>query len=314
MSELPSGTVTFLLTDVEGSTAAWQAPGSDMAGALDDLDAAVHAAVQRHEGTVVKARGEGDSHFAAFSRASSAVLAAVELQRARGASLGLAVRAALNVGEVEPHGGDYRAEVVNRTARLRSAAHGGQIVCTRPVGDLVAGLDHVSVRPLGLHRLRDHVEPVELYQVCAPGLAVDFPPLATLDMTATSVMTVVAVDHVGTQLRFGQNLDGLADWQRPLFRAFRDAANAYDGRYLKLVGDGCLAAFDAPHAALAFAQSLTDNGELGVRASVAAGVVEIVEGELTGAAVFHAYTGVKHVGVGCVWVAPVVESLVSGGK
>ena len=314
MSELPSGTVTFLMTDVEGSTAGWQDRGTDMAGALDDLDAAMHAAVERHGGAVVKARGEGDSHFAVFARASSGVLAAVELQRTCQASDRLQVRAALNVGEAEPHDGDYRAEVVNRTARLRSAAHGGQIVCTRPVADLVEGLEDVSARPLGLHRLRDHAGPVELFQVCAPGLAVDFPPLATLDRTATSVMTVVAVDHVGTHARFAQDLDGLAEFQAPLFRAFREAANAHDGRFLKLVGDGCLAAFDGPHAALAFAQCLADNPDLGVRASVAAGVVEIVEGELTGAAVFHAWTGVKQVGVGQVWVAPVVESLVAGNK
>lgn len=314
MSRLPSGTVTVLMTDVEGSTAGWQDRTTDMAGALDELDAAVHAAVEGHGGAVVKARGEGDSHFAVFDRASSGVRAAVALQRTCQATGRLRVRVALNVGEAEPHDGDYRAEVVNRTARLRSAVHGGQVVCTRPVADLVAGLDDVDVRSLGQHRLRDHAEPVELFQVGAPGLAVVFPPLATLDKAATSVMTVVAVDQVGTHVRVSEDPSGLADWQGPLFRAFRAAAHAHDGRFLKLVGDGCLAAFDRPHAALAFAQCLADDRELRVRASVAAGVVEVVEGELTGAAVFHAWTGLKQVGVGSVCVAPVVESLVAGGR
>jgi class 3 adenylate cyclase len=314
MSVLPAGTVSFLLTDVEASTAAWQAREIDMARALDDLDVAVHAAVEGHGGAVVKARGEGDSHFAVFARASSAVLAAVQLQRACQATAELRVRAAVNVGEAEARDGDYRCEVVNRTARLRSAAHGGQIVCTRVVSDLSERLEGVGFRSLGLHRLRDHARPVELFQVAAPGLAVDFPPLATLDTTVASVMTVVAVDHVGTQLRFGQNPEGLADWQGPLFRAFREAANEHDGRFVKLVGDGCMVAFDGPHAALAFAECLVSNRSLGVRASVAAGIVEVVEGELTGPAVFHAWSGVQHAPVGSVWVAPVVESLVGGGK
>jgi class 3 adenylate cyclase len=279
---------------------------------LDDLDADIHATVERHGGTVIKARGEGDSHFAVFARATSGVLAAVELQRSRVATGGPKVRAAVNLGEAEPRAGDYRAEVVNRTARLRSAAHGGQIVCSRAVRDLASGLDGVTFLLLGLHRLRDHAEPVELFQVCAEGLPAQFPPPATLDMAATSLMVVVAVDHVGSRARFADEPDGLAKWQGPLFRAFRHAAHSHDGRFLKLVGDGCLAAFDGPRPALAFAESLCADADLGVRASVAAGMVEVVEGELTGAAVFVAWAGVRRADVGSVWVAPVVQSLLAG--
>ncbi len=309
MSDLPRGTVTFLMTDVEGSTNLWHQFGPAMDRELSRLDDDVHRLVAHHEGVVIKSRGEGDSHFAVFDRASPAIYAAVELQRARADLSWPRVRAALHTGEAEPCGGDYRGALVNRTARLRSAAHGGQIVCSRLVADLAEGIESVELRSLGTHRIRDVVAPTELFQVCAAGIPADFPPLATVDATASTVMTVVIADRVGSS-RDAQ-LEGRppADWQGPLFRALRSAANERDGRFLKLLGDGCLVAFEDPRAALSFAKAVCEEQTLGVRAAVAAGVVEVLEGELTGPPVWEAAQRVKLVESGTVWVAPVVHAL-----
>ena len=224
------------------------------------------------------------------------------------------VRAALHAGEADPHDGDYRGPMVNRTARLRSAAHGGQVVCSRAVADLAEGLADVDFRSLGTHRIRDVVAPMELFQVCSPGMPLEFPPPATIDATVSTVMTVVMVDRVGSTRDIRSSNGALAAWQGPLLRALRNEAYAHNGRFLKLLGDGCLVAFEDPRAALSFAEVLCGDERLRVRAAVAAGVVEVIEGELSGPPVWDAAAGVKGGGPGHISVAPVVHALIGAAS
>jgi class 3 adenylate cyclase len=260
---------------------------------------------------VIKARGEGDSHFAVFHRATSAARAAIELQRGRSRDCGLAVRAALHLAEADPRDGDYLGMAVNHTARLRAVAHGGQIVCARVVADLVAMTDDITVRSLGIHRVRDLPQPLELFQIGATGLRSEFAPLMTLDTGLAPVMTIVVVDKAGSSQDMDTAPSRFVAFQGELFRLLRAEANEHDGRYLKLVGDGCLVAFEDPRAALAFANSLCRRSELGVRAAISTGITDIVEGELSGAAVWEAARQIKRVERGEIWTSPVVHALLT---
>lgn len=309
---LPRGTVAFLMTDVEGSSALWQREGRGMDRELDRLDREVTLAAERFDGVVVKARGEGDSHFAVFDTAGAAVLAAVDLQRALAPHAWPKLRIGLNVGEAEPRDGDYVGPMVNRTARIRAAAHGGQILCTRVVADLCEGMDSVRMRSLGAFRIRDAPKAVELIQVVASGLVEDFPPVVTLDTTPSPVMAIMFVDQVGSASRVARASEPLAGWQGTLFRAIRASVGAHDGVFLRLNGDGGMAAFHDPRAAVACARELCSQTDLRLRGSVAAGVVELVEGELSGAAVFEAGARSRTGEVGDVWISPVARALVGG--
>ena len=149
--------------------------------AISDLDLLVAEHVAEQGGTVIKARGEGDSHFAVFHRASDAIVACCNLQRALRTALSdvaLAVRASVHSAEIEPRDSDYFGGPLGHAARLRSAAHGGQIVVSRVAADLARARlpDDVELRSLGTHRLRDWGMQ-EIFQVYAPGLHTVFPQL-----------------------------------------------------------------------------------------------------------------------------------------
>jgi class 3 adenylate cyclase len=184
--DLPVGTVTFLLSDVEASTRLWERHPDGMREATARHDELVEALVARHAGVVVRPRGEGDSRFAVFARASDAVAAACAIQRAFVAERWplpepLAVRMALHTGEADLLDGDYYGSPVNRCARLRAAAHGGQTVLSGVTASLAreripAG---ATLRSLGTHRLRDVPEPEPVYQLVHPDLRSSFPPLRT---------------------------------------------------------------------------------------------------------------------------------------
>src|ERR687885_2386729 len=131
MAELPTGTVTFLFSDVEESTKLWERHPDQMRVALARHDHLIESLVEQHQGVVVRPRGEGDSRFAVFPRASDAVAAAVAIQHALHyepwpAETRLRVRMALHTGEADLRDGDYYGPAVNRCARLRAIAHGGQ--------------------------------------------------------------------------------------------------------------------------------------------------------------------------------------------
>ncbi len=174
----PSGTVTFLFTDIEGSTGLWEAVPEDMRAALERHDSIVRSAIDGHDGYVFSTGGDGFA--AAFARAGEAVAAAVEAQRCLRAEpwpegTPLRIRMGLHTGEAAERDGDYFGPAVNRTARLMAAGHGGQVLISASAVELVADLE---LRNLGEHRLRDLGSPTTIWQV---GIE-EFPPLRTLDL------------------------------------------------------------------------------------------------------------------------------------
>jgi class 3 adenylate cyclase len=173
MGARPSGTVTFLFTDVEGSTRLWETDPAGMGVALAAHDEVFRSAVEAAGGWVFKHTGDGVC--AAFSFAFDAVTAAVDAQR----RLGLAVRMGIGAGSAELRGDDYFGLALNRVARVMAAGHGGQILVAAAAAGLVA--DEVVLVDLGEHSLRDLSGVHRIFRVRAEGLRVEFPPLRTLD-------------------------------------------------------------------------------------------------------------------------------------
>jgi DNA-binding SARP family transcriptional activator len=164
--------VTFLLTDIEGSTAAWEADAEAMAASLARHDELVEQVVTSRGGRLIKTRGEGDATFSVFDRPSAAVAAAIELQDAVAREQWalcepLRVRVALHTGEVELRDGDYFGRAVNRAARLRSLAAGGQILCSGATTELVIDSlsDDVVLADLGVRQLRNLARPEHVFEL-----------------------------------------------------------------------------------------------------------------------------------------------------
>jgi len=164
--------VTFLFTDVEGSTRRWEADADGMRAALAAHDEVLREAIEKHQGWLFKHTGDGVC--AAFTSPRSAVDAAVAAQLA----LELPVRMGLATGEAELRGADYFGAVLNRAARVMAAGHGGQILLTDSTASLLTGVDLIG---LGPHRLRDLLTSVGVFQVRAAGLRAEFPALHALD-------------------------------------------------------------------------------------------------------------------------------------
>jgi predicted ATPase/class 3 adenylate cyclase len=182
MVELPSGTVTFLFTDLEGSTRLWEEYPEGMKGALARHDDLMRRLIEAHAGYVVKATGDG--FHAAFGSADGAVAAAVAIQTALAAEVwpdgvAMRVRMGVHVGETEERDGDYFGSAVNQAARLMGVAHGGQIVCSGVVAALVG--ERFELVDLGMHRLRDLETVMHVWQVITPGQRQSFPPPRSLD-------------------------------------------------------------------------------------------------------------------------------------
>jgi predicted ATPase/class 3 adenylate cyclase/DNA-binding CsgD family transcriptional regulator len=178
MGELPTGTVTLLLADVEGSTRLWQTQADQMTAAVARLDRALTDLLAVHGGVRPVEQGEGDSFVAAFARASDAVACALDLQRAPLAPLRL--RIGVHTGQVQLRDeGNYIGPTINRTARLRDLAHGGQTVLSGATEQLVADwlTDDAWLTDLGCHELRDLPRPERVTQLCHPDLRNEFPPL-----------------------------------------------------------------------------------------------------------------------------------------
>jgi predicted ATPase len=165
---LPTGTVTFLFTDIEGSTRLLEELGARYARLLEEHRRVLREAFARHGGVEVDT--QGDAFFVAFARAADAVAAAEDAQR----ELGLPVRMGIHTGEAQLSNGGYVGIDVHRAARICSAAHGGQVVLSQP-----SLVDGIVVKDLGLHRLKDLQEPERLYQL---GEA-ELPPLRSLNAT-----------------------------------------------------------------------------------------------------------------------------------
>ena len=168
----PSGVVTFLFTDVEGSTSRWEKDADGMRVALAAHDEVLRIAIEGHDGFLFGHTGDGV--VAAFASPKSAVDAAIAAQRA----LQLPVRMGMATGEAELRDGDYFGTVLNRAARVMAAGHGGQILLAESTASLLSGVDLLD---LGPRRLRDVSAPVGVFQVRAPGLRTEFPSLRGLD-------------------------------------------------------------------------------------------------------------------------------------
>src|SRR6201982_2703904 len=180
MGALPTGTVTLLLADVEGSTRLWETQPEAMKTAVARLDQSLSGAVATPHGVRPVEQGEGDSFVIAFPRAADAVACAVDLQRAPLAPIKL--RIGVHTGDIQLRDeGNYIGPTINRTARLRDLAHGGQTVLSGTTNDLVVdGLPADAwLNDLGTHHLRDLPRPERVVQLCHPDLRNEYPPLRT---------------------------------------------------------------------------------------------------------------------------------------
>ena len=184
-SARPTGTVTFAFTDIEGSTQRWDRDRAAMQDAVRRHDALMQTAIAQHSGYVFKTIG--DAFCAAFARPEDAVAAILDAQRTLGVedfsrTDGLRVRAAIHTGTADERDGDYFGPALNRVARLLAIGHGGQVLVSGVTTDLVQGAlpAQATLRDLGEHRLKDLARPEHVYQLLAPDLAADFPPLRSL--------------------------------------------------------------------------------------------------------------------------------------
>ncbi|HEY3230349.1 MAG TPA: adenylate/guanylate cyclase domain-containing protein, partial [Roseiflexaceae bacterium] len=186
MAELPTGTVTFLFTDLAGSTRLWEQHPQAMPAALARHDAILRAAIAAHGGAIFHTAG--DAFCTAFAGAPAALASALAAQRALeaepwGESGPLRVRMALHTGTVELRDGDYFGVPLNRAARLLAAGHGGQVLLSAATQELVRDYlpPGVELRDMGAQRLKDLIRPEHTFQVVTLDLPTDFPPLKTLD-------------------------------------------------------------------------------------------------------------------------------------
>ena len=186
------GIVTFLFTDIEGSTRLWEQQPESMQTAVARHDALTRAAVAGHRGRVVKMTGDGV--YAAFDDPLDAIIATLELQQALDdpqatAGVALRLRCGLHAGVVERRDDDFFGGAVNRAARIMGAAHGGQVLVSQAVAALVRDrlADGIALRDLGAVRLRDLANPEHVCQLLHPRLRQDFPALRSLEATPNNL-------------------------------------------------------------------------------------------------------------------------------
>ncbi|MGH2489266.1 MAG: adenylate/guanylate cyclase domain-containing protein, partial [Candidatus Limnocylindria bacterium] len=192
MPDLPTGTVTFLFTDIEGSTRLLQRVGEAYRDLLATHDRMLREAIAAGGG--VEAQTEGDAFFAAFPTADGALRAAVQAQRALSSHPWpdgdvVRVRMGVHTGEGAVSGDGYVGLDVHRAARIAAAGHGGQVLVSDATRALVGHAlpSGVGLRDLGRHRLKDIEEPEHLHQLLIEGLADAFPPIRTLDARLTNL-------------------------------------------------------------------------------------------------------------------------------
>ena len=199
---LPSGTVTFLFTDIEGSTKLWEQYPEPMKRALARHDGLLREAIEGHGGHVIKTTGDG--FHAAFQTGVDGVAAALAAQQALLAakwdeldSHGLRVRIGLHTGEAEARAGDYYGPALNRAARLMAVAHGGQTLLSTTTAALVRDQlpAETSLRDLGEHRLKDLVRPEHVFQLNHAGLPSDFPALRSVDAFPNNIPVQLTTFH-----------------------------------------------------------------------------------------------------------------------
>jgi len=205
---LPTGTVTFLFTDIEGSTKLWEQHPDAMRSALARHDALLRQTIEQHHGHVVK--GTGDGLHAVFARASDALSACLSAQQAflqeepkKPASI--RVRMALHTGSAQEREGDYFGSCVNRAARLMAMGYGGQVLVSEVTQGLVKESlpEGASLKDLGLHRLKDLTAPERVFQLIHPSLPAEFPTLKSLDSLPTN-LPIQLTSFIGRDKEIGE--------------------------------------------------------------------------------------------------------------
>jgi predicted ATPase/class 3 adenylate cyclase/DNA-binding CsgD family transcriptional regulator len=202
---LPTGTVTLLLADVEGSTRLWETQPDEMTAALARLNQKVSEIIAERDGVRPVEQGEGDSFVAAFARASDAVAAALAMQRAPLAPIRL--RIGVHTGEIQLRDeGNYAGPTINRTARLRDLGHGGQTLLSSATEAMV--LDALPsdawLSDLGTHPLRDLPRPERVAQLCHPDLVNEFPPLRISKAVISQRLPAQLTSFVGRDAEMAQ--------------------------------------------------------------------------------------------------------------
>jgi predicted ATPase/class 3 adenylate cyclase/DNA-binding CsgD family transcriptional regulator len=214
VNELPTGTVTLLLADVEGSTRLWETQRDEMTAAFAALDHALSDLLAAHHGVRPVEQGEGDSFVVAFARATDAVACALDLQRAPLAPIRL--RIGLHTGEVQLRDeANYIGPTINRAARIRDLAHGGQTVLSGTTEDLVVDVlpPDAWLTDLGRHELRGVPRPERVVQLCHPDLRNDFPPLRTSKTSAAQRLPLQPTSFVGRRAEILDVREALAENQ-----------------------------------------------------------------------------------------------------
>ena len=334
MRELPVGTVTFLFTDVEGSTGVLRRLGQAYGDVLIRHRELIRAAVAGHGGHEVDTQGEG--FFVAFDRAKDAVAAAVTAQRAHEAEAwpdggSLAVRMGMHTAEPELGISGYFGMGVHRAARICSVGHGGQILLSRSTAGLVdedetPGLE---LRDLGEHVLKDLVRPERIYQLVSPGLREAFPPLRSVSELArtaealpTGTVTFFVTDIVGSVAllrslgieRYGSVLERYEE-------VVQAAVRNHDGRGFEIVGDSFIGAFSrARDAVLAAVEGMAaldaadwpEGGRPAVRIGLHTGEADRWRSGYVGFGLIRALRVCDAALGGQVLVSPTTETVVDG--
>jgi predicted ATPase/class 3 adenylate cyclase/DNA-binding CsgD family transcriptional regulator len=213
VSELvPTGTVTLLLADVEGSTRLWETVPEAMTAAFAALDRALALLVDAHHGVRPIEQGEGDSFVIAFGRASDAVACALDLQRAPLDPIRL--RIGIHTGEVQLRDeANYIGPTINRTARLRDLAHGGQTVLSSTTSDLVCDRlpAEAWLTDLGSHAVRDLPRPEHVMQLCHPEIGNEFPPLRTAKSSRAHNLPAQLTSFIGRHTEMAKVRQSVTD-------------------------------------------------------------------------------------------------------
>jgi predicted ATPase/class 3 adenylate cyclase/DNA-binding winged helix-turn-helix (wHTH) protein len=245
--ELPSGVVTFALTDIEGSSGLWEADPKAMASALELHDELIARTAEAHAGRLLKTKGEGDATVTAFRRASDALETAVELQRVLAEAswpggLELRVRIALHTGEAHEREGDYFGPALNRAARLRGLARGGATVISQATAEIVQDRlpREVELVDLGSQQLRGLTRPERVFELRRMAA-----PMAPQEMRKT---VTVLFSSVGASIPEGRELDPEAR-RRVMLRYFGDVRavlERHGGTVEAYPGDAVMAVFGVP--------------------------------------------------------------------
>jgi class 3 adenylate cyclase len=250
-ADLPRGTVTFLFTDIEGSTDLARKLGPDFGRVRSEHRRILREAFDRHGGHEIDTAGDG--FFVAFERAADAVHAAVEAQRTLKDSplvQEVAVRVRMGLHSAEPYVDEdgYTGVGVHRASRICAAGHGGQILLSNATAGIVEdlGADDVQLRDLGEHRLKDLERPQRLFQLTAADLTAEFPPLRSLDTddAGASIATLLVIDIAGwfaVIRRLGDERSAAA--ARDYHRIVLGIVSAENGRELEVSADNVMAAF-----------------------------------------------------------------------